>query len=504
MLPAGNENIVTMTAIGGTPAAGRHPYVWMLRHWTTMALLVVADALAFATGYYLFRHGRSMPAFILPSHTLVPNLASATDIYLIMGAAFIATRYILGDYGRRQLFWDGARATSSTLPLFALPDILMILLLGRPDLYPPLILSWLFLFPAIPLYRQVMRRLMSAIGLWQIPTTLIGTGPSAVDAYEGLCGEISLGFDVRYLIATYEDADIPDALKGLKRLRPATNETVSEKLREVACRQVIVAAEDAQGARTSDIIQRLIGANIDVAIIPFLRGLPLFGLSTNYLFGKDVLLMQLRNNLARIPSRAIKGLVDFLGPIVLGVLFSPLILVVMIAIKQDDGGPVFFSQQRVGRRGKLFNCIKFRTMAVDANQRLERWSAENPALYAEYMRTFKLKDDPRVTRIGKWLRRTSLDELPQLLNVLRGEMSLVGPRPVVERELVEFYGPAAELYKRVRPGLTGLWQISGRSDTSYADRISYDEWYILNWSLWYDIVILIHTAWIVIIGRGAF
>jgi lipopolysaccharide/colanic/teichoic acid biosynthesis glycosyltransferase len=141
---------------------------------------------------------------------------------------------------------------------------------------------------------------------------------------------------------------------------------------------------------------------------------------------------------------------------------------------------------------------------MDAEVHLQRWQDENPDLYEEYCRTFKLRDDPRVTSIGKWLRRTSLDELPQLWNVLMGHMSLVGPRPVVQQELDDHYGPATQLYVRTRPGMTGLWQVSGRSDTSYERRVFLDEWYILNWSFWYDIVILIQTAWIVATGKGAF
>jgi undecaprenyl-phosphate galactose phosphotransferase len=143
-------------------------------------------------------------------------------------------------------------------------------------------------------------------------------------------------------------------------------------------------------------------------------------------------------------------------------------------------------------------------MVTDADARLKRWREENPDLYEEYRRTFKLRDDPRVTAIGRWLRRTSLDELPQLWNVLMGHMSLVGPRPVVQQELDDHYGPATQLYVRARPGMTGLWQVSGRSDTSYERRVFLDEWYILNWSFWYDIVILIQTAWIVATGKGAF
>ena len=158
---------------------------------------------------------------------------------------------------------------------------------------------------------------------------------------------------------------------------------------------------------------------------------------------------------------------------------------------------------RIGRHGIPFDCFKFRTMVSDAEDLLKAWEHENPALYEEYTRTFKLKDDPRITPIGRWLRKTSLDELPQLWNVLRGDMSLVGPRPVVAEELEEHYGPGTQLYIRTRPGITGLWQVSGRSDTSYERRVILDEWYILNWSFWYDIVILIQTAWIVVTGKGA-
>ncbi|HEY8948799.1 MAG TPA: undecaprenyl-phosphate galactose phosphotransferase WbaP [Rhizomicrobium sp.] len=479
------------------------PYALFLRAMTRLAALVSADILAFATGYFLFRFGEQMPEIVLgPIRT--PNSLPPVDVYAIMGAVFIAARYIFGDYGRRQLFWDGARATTSTLALAAIPDFLLVAFLGKSTLYAPLVASWLFLVPALPLYRQFARWLMSRCGIWQIPTALIGTGRNARDAYSGLKGTLSLGFDVRYLVVGEAGVPIPSMFSGLQIVQSAGSESVSGSLLELGCRQALVAAEDAQGPETGEVIQRLIGANINVAIIPFLRGLPLFGLSTNYLFGKDILLMQLRNNLARVPSRAAKRIVDLVGPILLLALFSPFLLAIALAIKLDDGGPIFFSQPRIGRGGRNFRCIKFRTMATDAKEKLERWREENPALYAEYMRTFKLRDDPRVTKIGKFMRRTSLDEIPQLVNVLKGEMSLVGPRPVVEQELVQFYGPAAELYKRVRPGLTGLWQISGRSDTTYSDRVSYDEWYILNWSLWYDFVILIQTAWIVLSGKGAF
>jgi undecaprenyl-phosphate galactose phosphotransferase len=193
-----------------------------------------------------------------------------------------------------------------------------------------------------------------------------------------------------------------------------------------------------------------------------------------------------------------------MGSAALLILFSPIFLYIALAIKRDDNGPIFFWQRRVGRHGEEFNCYKFRTMATDAEARLEMWRAENPELYAEFWKTYKLRDDPRVTKVGSWLRSSSLDELPQLFNVLRGDLSLVGPRPVPREQLIRHFGSSMRLYVRIRPGLTGLWQVSGRSDTTSEERIVYDEWYILNWTFWTDLVILLQTAWIVATRKGAY
>jgi undecaprenyl-phosphate galactose phosphotransferase len=473
------------------------------KRWASTIALICADVLAFWAGYYLFRHNHNLPMFLLPGARGLPNFGSAVDIYLILGGVFIFIRYLRGDYGKRQLFWDGARGTIGTLALVALPDISFVVLIGAQKLYAFLALSWLFLIPAIPLYRQGVRYLLTLLGVWQIPTVLVGSGKRASAVYKSLRGTLSLGFDLHYLLVEHGVQDISPELTGLQRLSFANISDIGATLHDLECSQAIIAADDAKGSG-SDLVQHLLGADIDVAIIPSLQGLPLFGMSTNYLFGQDMLLLQLRNNLARSPSRAAKRVVDLIATTFALIVFSPFWLAIMTVIKVEDGGPIFFVQRRVGRAGKEFGCLKFRTMAVDADERLRRWQNENPELYAEYLNTFKLRDDPRITKPGSWLRRTSLDEVPQLINVLIGDMSLVGPRPVVQEELQKFYGSAAELYKRVRPGITGLWQISGRSETTYADRVGFDEWYILNWSLWYDVAILFQTVWVVAIGKGAF
>jgi Undecaprenyl-phosphate galactose phosphotransferase WbaP len=180
---------------------------------------------------------------------------------------------------------------------------------------------------------------------------------------------------------------------------------------------------------------------------------------------------------------------------------SPLLFGIALLV-QHDGGPVFYRQSRVGLGGGLFRCIKFRSMVMDGDARLNELLARDPSAAAEWLASYKLSCDPRVTPLGRILRRTSLDELPQLFNVLRGDMSLVGPRPIVPAELSK-YGDATHLYLAVRPGLTGLWQVSGRSDTTYAERVRLDTWYVINWSPWLDLGILLRTIPAVLLRRGA-
>jgi exopolysaccharide biosynthesis polyprenyl glycosylphosphotransferase len=199
--------------------------------------------------------------------------------------------------------------------------------------------------------------------------------------------------------------------------------------------------------------------------------------------------------------RAAKTIVDRCLTVMIVLLALPVLVVVAAAIRFDSRGPVFFRQKRVGARGAEFDMIKFRTMCVDAEAKLAQLQQVQRDAGNDVL--FKMKDDPRITRVGKVLRRFSLDELPQLINVLRGEMSLVGPRPPLLRE-VEAYEPDAVRRLRVRPGLTGLWQVSGRSDLSWDESLRLDLWYVDNWSLVLDLQILVRTAKAVVRGSGAY
>lgn len=203
-------------------------------------------------------------------------------------------------------------------------------------------------------------------------------------------------------------------------------------------------------------------------------------------------------------GNVVKTAFDYILTVVGAVFISPLLVYIAYRIKKEDPGPVFFAHTRIGKNGKSFPCYKFRSMVVNSQEMLQKYLAENPAAREEWERDFKLKDDPRVTPIGKFLRSTSLDELPQIFNVLRGEMSLVGPRPVIQEELDKYYGETAKLYCTVKPGITGLWQVSGRSDIGYDERVALDATYIKYRSMWGDIVILWKTIGVVLMKKGAY
>lgn len=180
----------------------------------------------------------------------------------------------------------------------------------------------------------------------------------------------------------------------------------------------------------------------------------------------------------------------------------PILLVIAALIKLQDGGQVLFAQERVGVNGKMFKCYKFRSMVANAQERLDHLLATDPEARAEWEQTQKLRRDPRITRLGAFLRKSSLDELPQLWNIVRGDMSIVGPRPIVENE-VKKYGAYFEEYAAVRPGLTGRWQVSGRSATTYEQRVQHDATYVQNWSFGSDVWIVVLTIPAILMSKGA-
>ncbi|WP_273144038.1 sugar transferase [Oceanicaulis alexandrii] len=201
-------------------------------------------------------------------------------------------------------------------------------------------------------------------------------------------------------------------------------------------------------------------------------------------------------------QRASKRVLDISLALAGLIILSPVLITIAALVRLQDKGPAIFAHTRIGQNGEPFKCYKFRSMMIDAPHRLERLLATDPEAAAEWARDQKLRKDPRITMLGGFLRRSSLDELPQLLNILRGEMSVVGPRPIVMDEAIR-YGNEFEAYKAVRPGVTGLWQVSGRNDVSYDERVDIDARYAREWTVLGDIWIIIKTVPAVLLSRGA-
>lgn len=376
--------------------------------------------------------------------------------------------------------------------------IYVVLILYR---VPPLTFGsvWLFLLFAVPMARFAVRRLLSSFDWWGRKAIIVSVDPQAaqrlVDALR-----TDRGFGIRPcgILSVRRDAFISNN-QEVAALHGA--ESVLHYARAHGIDYAIVTSTAWDDPEVSEIIQDYEEYFKHWLIMPDMDRSYSLWVRTRDLNGR--LGLEVANKLNRPGERFVKRLLDLLITVTGVLAISPLLLLIALAIKLDSRGAILYGQQRLGRNGKQFRVLKFRSMRHNADALLEAYLQKHPELRAEWEATQKLKDDPRVTRLGDLLRRTSLDELPQLFNVLRGEMSLVGPRPIVKDE-VERYGRVWDLYKRTRPGITGHWQVSGRSNTSYDERTGMDAYYVRNWSVWLDLYILFKTPAVVLSRDGAY
>jgi Undecaprenyl-phosphate galactose phosphotransferase WbaP len=391
-----------------------------------------------------------------------------------------------GHYTSRVPFWTQmGDVVVATFIALACDIFLTVAIYDRP-LQPEGLLRWALLIPALVLSRAAARQALRIAGVWSLRTLIVAPSTELEAARAALLSDSVLGYTVAGTI-TFA------AASGL-----AEDDLLDMIAERGADFVVIAGGGDATATRAlTNVLRR---GGLPIALLPTLRGIPVVGFRQHYFLGHDIVMLVNRNNLARPVSRALKLLFDQVAAMILILLLGPLMLALTLRVRAADG-PAFYRHRRIGSGGREFQCLKFRTMVGDADQRLRQLLARDPRAAREWAATQKLRDDPRITRIGQFLRRSSLDELPQLFNVLRGEMSLVGPRPIVRSE-IERYGADIEYYFAAKPGITGLWQVSGRSDISYDGRVKLDVWYVRNWTLWHDIVILFRTVPAVFLARG--
>ena len=401
-------------------------------------------------------------------------------------------------YSDRRPFWDEMGDILSLICILAVLDMTLIASTRWNASRLWWLLVWLSAGIAIVWGRVLTRSVLRKLGLWIRPTIIIGHGENATEAAIALQSEPRMGFQVAGYV-NVEDKQPELKLNG----RSLKNIKQLEALADQPGIQWVIALEHTQSEQREHWLRTLTqwGAT-DISVIPAMRGVPLYGTDIAHFFSHEVALLRVRNNLRRWPARLTKRLFDTSLAALILVFSSPLMLLIALALKME-GGNVLFAHQRIGKNGRKFYCYKFRSMVPNAEQQLHVLLQENPVLKEEWNKEHKLKDDPRISKLGDFLRRTSLDELPQLLNVIKSEMSLVGPRPIVQEELQK-YGIEKSYYLMVRPGMTGLWQVSGRNNVDYETRVYLDAWYVKNWSLWYDLAILFKTIRVVFDKRGAY
>ena len=362
--------------------------------------------------------------------------------------------------------------------------------------------SLAMLLISLPLFRYICRRALHHKGWWLMPTCIVGVGKNAVKTAKALSSDYWMGHKVIGFVDLEGKAQPRARLDDLPVFRSISplvefNRSLAEK----PC--VVFALESsAQMHEYRHEINKYIMASSHATMSPPISGLPLYGAEIINVYRHDSVIVKLQNKINCQSSRVIKRVFDLTVSTTLLVALAPLFAALALLIRRD-GGSVVYGHKRIGIHGVPFYCLKFRSMLVDSDELLEQHLEQNPAARLEWEANQKLRHDPRVTSVGHFLRKTSLDELPQLWNVIKGEMSLVGPRPIVMSEC-EKYGENLPYYLSMLPGITGLWQSSGRSDTNYSDRVSLDVWYARNWSLWQDFVILARTPVSLFKVRGAY
>ena len=354
-----------------------------------------------------------------------------------------------------------------------------------------------------PMARAAVRAACRRRSWWGYPTIVFGSGDAAATVVRNLLRHPQYG--LRPVLILDRDGDADPAVAGLGVPTLGRPRMASRVAKRFNIRHAIIVLPDWSRPDATRILERytrgIRHVTVTSAISPFAPGLPLLWRDTRDLAG--VAGTEVRNRLLVPTPRLIKRSMDLTLTIAGGAALLPLLAAIAVMVKLTSRGPVFFGHTRIGYRGQRFTAWKFRSMRTDGAAVLARHLASDPAAAAEWARDHKLKDDPRVTRIGAILRKASLDELPQLWNVVRGQMSLVGPRPIVDDEVAK-YGKYYAVYKSVRPGITGLWQVSGRNDTTYDERLQYDEFYARNWSPWLDMHILARTVAALCATRGAY
>lgn len=411
-----------------------------------------------------------------------------------------------GLYSKRLAFWDETLTIIKMIG-FAGLGITTIVAMGKlSDQLSRLHLVFMggVMVFVMPLARLVGKRFMYHLGMWNEKIAIAGAGMAGRDFAQGISRERHMGYSV---IGFFDDdpqkkgteIEIPgvDPIPVIGPLSSCPEVVVEKGLETVA-----IAIPSLDLERQAELVNFFQKYTRHLLFVPEIRGVAIANTNLYYLFDEELFIFDINNKLRSSTNQWLKVVFDYIVTLLAMPIFGMALLLFSLAIRLDSPGPVIFSQRRLGKDGREFQCYKFRTMFLNNEEILEECLKDEEKC-SQWQEFKKIKGkDPRITRVGRFLRKTSLDELPQLFNILKGEMSLVGPRPYLPHELEEMQGMEGVILE-AKPGLTGLWQVSGRNRLSFAKRLRLDMWYVRNWSLWIDIVMILKTIKVVVRGDGA-
>jgi undecaprenyl-phosphate galactose phosphotransferase len=402
-------------------------------------------------------------------------------------------------YSKRFAFWDEIKFLwkSSFMALISIMTLLFVMKRGLD--YSRIVVMTMFFVSLVlfPLARIKFKELLYQLGLMLRKVLIVGSGEAARKAMAAMQDEPNLG----YAIAGFVDDEPSEKEIGGHKVRRHL-EKLERYITFGGIHDVIVAKTELPREKLVELINHIQHKAENTLFIPDISGIAVSGTELRHFFRQQTIIIQVKNNLAAPLIYGTKRVIDYASGLAIAIVFLPVMLLIALIVKLDSSGPALLKQKRLGKKAREFYCYKFRTMLPDAEARLQELLENSQTAREEYDKFWKLTDDPRITRVGNILRKTSLDELPQILNVLRGEMSLIGPRPYLPREW-DYIKEESPVIHALPPGITGLWQVSGRNNQDYAFRIAMDSWYVKNWNLWLDVMIFFRTIGVVLKRDGA-
>lgn len=454
-------------------------------------------SLSFALAHFI--RNKFLPLFFSRLQPTFP-----LSYYFLHSFLFILWILVLAHeklYTKRSPLWDEIRGLwkSTSICFFS---VMILVFLAKKEFYFSrviILMAWGLSLFFLPAFRYLTKFFLLKFGLWQKNVLILGDDETANLVIEGINRNRIMGYEIKGILKEkYEKWE--EKIAGVPVL--GRIEDFRKICEELKISDLIIALSNPSTDKIINLLKQGEDFAETIRIIPPTIDLITVGVEIDNL--GTTLALSLKRNLDKKANLILKMTLEYLTCIVLLILSMPAMLIIALAIKLDSKGPIFFVQERLGKKGQSFKLLKFRSMYVNAEEILENYLAVNPRIKKEWEIYKKIRGyDPRVTRVGRFLRKFSLDELPQLLNVLKGDMSLVGPRPYLEEEIKGFESFFKTISK-FRPGMTGLWQISGRSELPIKKRLILDEYYLRNWSLWLDFMISVRTIKAILSGKGAY